>query len=157
MPTSTPADVFHQLAAALSAGAWDRGSAFYAEDAVVELPFALPAPARVRGRATLHERFTALGASSFDITVDNIRVHGTDDPEVIIAEFDYRGRALATGRDFAVANIQVLRIRDGLIVATRDFHDHVILALATDNFAALTDALPGASLHRTPIAPDTAA
>lgn len=163
MPTSTPATpadptaVFHRLAAALSAGAWDTIAAFYAEDAVAELPFALPAPARVRGRATLHERFTALGAASFDITVENIRVHRTDDPEVIVAEFDYRGRALATGRDFAVANIQVLRIRDGLIVATRDYHDHVILALATDSFPALAEVLPAASLHRTPIGSDAAA
>jgi hypothetical protein len=31
-------------------------------------------------------------------------------------------------RDFQVANIQVLRVRDGLILETRDYHNHAVLA-----------------------------
>lgn len=150
-PTETPTEVFHRFAAAISSGAWDRLSAFYAEDAVVELPFALPTPGRLEGRATLHERFTGLGAGSLDLTVENIRVHRTADPEVIIAEFDYRGHAVRTGRDFVVANIQVLRIRDGLIVATRDFHDHAAITIATEGNPALAAALPDLALTRTPV------
>ena len=44
-------------------------------------------------------------------------MHETVDPEVVIAEFDY------TARGVTFANIQVLRVRDGLIVETRDYHD----------------------------------
>ncbi|MFD0534481.1 nuclear transport factor 2 family protein [Actinomadura luteofluorescens] len=51
-------------------------------------------------------------------------VHDTGDPEVIVAEFGYDGRVTASGRAFRVANIQVLRVRDGLIAETRDYHDH---------------------------------
>jgi ketosteroid isomerase-like protein len=36
--------------------------------------------------------------------------------------------APATGRQLTVANVQVLRVRDGLIVGTRDYHDHARLA-----------------------------
>lgn len=62
-------------------------------------------------------------------------VHETADPEVVIAEFDYEGRVGATGNEFAMHNVQVLRIRDGLIQETRDYHDHLRMAAA---FGGLT-------------------
>jgi ketosteroid isomerase-like protein len=31
---------------------------------------------------------------------------------------------------FVVANVQIMRVRDGLIVNSRDFHDHAGLAAA---------------------------
>jgi ketosteroid isomerase-like protein len=57
-------------------------------------------------------------------------VHETDDPEVIVAEFDYDGLITTTGHAFRFSNVQVLRVRDGLIVETRDYHDHRALARA---------------------------
>jgi ketosteroid isomerase-like protein len=57
-------------------------------------------------------------------------VHETADPEVIVAEYDYEGRVTATGRTFRLANVQVLRVRDGLITGSRDYHDHPGLARA---------------------------
>jgi uncharacterized protein len=68
------------------------------------------------------------------LVAHDIVVHDTADPEVIVAEFDYD----ITGAEGSVtaANIQVLRVRDGLIRATRDYHDHLALATATG-------ALPG--------------
>ena len=146
----TPREVFGTLAARISAGQWSEISGLYAEDAVAEIPFALPVPERITGRATLHERFCALAAGSLEMKAENIRVHETADPEVVVAEFDYRGRSLATGRSFAVSNIQVLRVRDGLIVETRDFHDHVAIAVATGHLPALAGAAgPGFDLDRT--------
>lgn len=146
---STPREVFESLTALLSAGKWDQVSTLYAEDAVAEIPFALPVPDRVEGRAALHERFTQLGGGHLDIKVENVRMHETTDPEVIIAEFDFRGTARSTGRALNIANIQVLRIRDGQIVATRDFHDHAALAVATGRVPALEEAFGGAfSLDR---------
>jgi ketosteroid isomerase-like protein len=49
---------------------------------------------------------------------------------VIIAEFDYDGLALNTGRSFRASNIQVLRVRDGRIIESRDYHDHAAMAAA---------------------------
>jgi uncharacterized protein len=71
----------------------------------------------------------------------NVRVHETADPEVIVAEFDYHGRVSSTGRDFDVANVQILTVRDGLIVATRDFHNHPVIAAATGQLPAIVAAL----------------
>jgi ketosteroid isomerase-like protein len=57
-------------------------------------------------------------------------IRETSDPEVIVAEYDYDGEATRTGKRFTVANIQVFRVRDGRIIASRDFHDHAALSSA---------------------------
>ena len=47
----------------------------------------------------------------------------TADPEVVVAEYDY---VIETDvQTVTVASIQVVRVRDGLIVESRDYHDHV--------------------------------
>jgi ketosteroid isomerase-like protein len=61
---------------------------------------------------------------------DNIRIHETQDPEVIVAEFDYAGTVIASGEPFRVPCVFVLRVRDGLIVESRDYIDHVGMARA---------------------------
>ena len=66
--------------------------------------------------------------SERELRAGNVVVHHTDDPEVIIAEFDYHGQVSTTGRSFQVANIQVLRVRDGQIVSSRDYHNHAAIA-----------------------------
>jgi ketosteroid isomerase-like protein len=129
-PTS-PRAIFERLIDGISAGRWPELATLYAEEAVVGQPFAVPpAPGRLEGRAAIHAHFSAAADGPFELTARDIVVHETTDPEVIVAEFDYAGRISTTGHTFTVANIQVLRIRDGLIVATRDYHDHLALANA---------------------------
>ncbi|MEU1290244.1 nuclear transport factor 2 family protein [Kitasatospora sp. NPDC005856] len=139
---ATPREVHAQLLDLISAGKWTEVPALYAEDAVVEIVFAPVPPRRVQGREELRQRFAALAASDgIRLRAENIRVHGTDDPEVVIAEFDYVGLYPATGRTFRTANIQVLRARDGLIVETRDYHDHLAFAVADGRADQLLAAL----------------
>jgi ketosteroid isomerase-like protein len=57
-------------------------------------------------------------------------VHETTDPEVVVAEFGYRFRPREGVEAFPVANVQVVRVRDGLIVSSRDYHDHAAIAAA---------------------------
>jgi ketosteroid isomerase-like protein len=123
----TPHEVFENLSAGISSGDWSRLHELYAADAVVEMPFALPSPVRLRGREEIRRHFAMNGQAGISLRADAVRVHETADPEVVIAEFDYDGRA-ASGRTFRVSNIQVLRVRDGLIVETRDYHNHAALA-----------------------------
>ncbi|GAA4995095.1 hypothetical protein GCM10025734_25550 [Kitasatospora paranensis] len=70
-------------------------------------------------------------------------IRETGDPEVIVAEWDYRVHHRTTGRTFECANIQVLTVRDGLIVRSRDFHDHLALAVAGGALPQLVAALGG--------------
>jgi ketosteroid isomerase-like protein len=123
----TPREVFDQLSAGISSGDWSRLHELYADDALVAIPFALPSPVQLRGREDVRRHFAANGGAGLSLRATDVRVHETADPEVVIAEFDYDGRA-AGGRTFRVSNIQVLRVRDGLIVETRDYHNHAALA-----------------------------
>ncbi|MFF8432211.1 nuclear transport factor 2 family protein [Streptomyces sp. NPDC016566] len=128
---ATPREIFGQLTGLISAGKWTELPELYAEDAEVEIVFSPVPPRRIHGRAELRKRFDALEASdAVRLRTENIRIHETDDPEVVIAEFDYEGLYPATGRTFHTANIQVLRVRDGLIIETRDYHDHLAFAAA---------------------------
>ena len=68
-------------------------------------------------------------------------VHETADPEVVIAEWDYEGLVTTTGRSFRVSNIQVSTIRDGKIVASHDYHNHVVLAGVTGQLPSLLNAI----------------
>jgi ketosteroid isomerase-like protein len=123
----TPREVFEKLSAGISSGEWSGLHELYAADAVVEMPFALPAPVRLHGREEVRRHFALNGQAGIALRADAVRVHETGDPEVVIAEFDYDGRA-PSGRSFRVSNIQVLRVRDGLILETRDYHNHAALA-----------------------------
>lgn len=72
------------------------------------------------------------------LVAHHVVIHETTDPEVVVAEFDYE----ITGSEgtTTAANIQVLRVRDGLITATRDYHDHLAIARMTGGLAALVEA-----------------
>jgi ketosteroid isomerase-like protein len=126
---TTPRDVFAALSDGISEGRFDELSALYAEDTVVEHPQAVPRPTRLTGRAAVHERFSGTLAGALRLKRKNVVVHETTDPEVIVAEYDYDAESVETGRTIATANIQVLRVRDGLIVHSRDYHDYLRLAV----------------------------
>jgi len=76
-----------------------------------------------------------------ELRARNITVHQTSDPEVIVAEWDYDGLVTTTGRSFQVSNIQVSRVRNGQIVASRDYHNHLVLAELLGQLPTLLAAL----------------
>jgi uncharacterized protein len=128
---ATPRDVLDRLIRGISAGRWEELDQLYAEDAVVNYPFALPGgPARLAGRPAIRRYFAAVARSPLELRAQNVVVHETTDPEVIIAEWDYDVSVTTTGSSFRVANIQVSRVRDGQIVTSRDYHNHSVLAEA---------------------------
>jgi uncharacterized protein len=45
-----------------------------------------------------------------------------------------------TSRSFQVANIVVWRVRDGQIVSSRDYHNHLVLAAAAGRLPQLVSA-----------------
>ncbi|MCW2916435.1 MAG: SnoaL-like domain protein [Actinomycetia bacterium] len=140
--SASPREIFMRLSSGISAGRWHELATLYADDAVVEQPFAVPpAPARLEGRDVIDTHFRAAADGPLELRASNVVVHETTDPEVIIAEFDYQGRITTADHDFTVANIQVLRVRDGLILATRDYHDHLGLAQGMGRLPDLLTAL----------------
>ena len=140
MPLSAR-EVFDRLITGISESRWQDLADLYAEDAVVDQPFMAPEPARIHGRERVRAHFLAAVGGPLELSARNLVVHETGDPEVVIAEFDYDVRNTATRRESTVANVQVLRVRDGLIVATRDYHDHLRLAALSGHAATLAAAL----------------
>jgi ketosteroid isomerase-like protein len=118
---STPTDVFEQLSAGIGSGDFSKLHLLYAPDAEVTIPFMRPSAVRIHGREEVREHFARFDGQ-ISLQPRNVRVYETNDPEVIIAEFDYLvGDAL-------LANIQLLRVRDGLIVESHDYHNHAAIA-----------------------------
>jgi uncharacterized protein len=121
----TPREVFHQLVWGVSEGRWDELPELYAEKTYVEHPFAPAGDRPLRSRDELREHFSAgkrmppLVQEPADITV-----HETADPEVIVAEFEYRGTT-ENGETFRVPCVFVIRVRDGKIVGSRDYIDPI--------------------------------
>ena len=138
---SGPREVFERLVNGVSERRWDEVLELYAEDAVVEHPFDLPAPSRLEGREQLRGHFAAAVGMPVEMEARNVVVHETEDPEVIVAEFEYHGRGTTTGRTFTIAEIWVTRVRSGEIVASRNYGNHLAFADAAGMLPEVVRAL----------------
>lgn len=154
-PPLSPREVFLALVHGVAESRWDDLPDLYAEQTEVVHPFdPLRGPA-LRTRDELREHFTPTGAGPrLHRRPANITIHETTDPEVIVAEFEYQGTVADTGESFALPGIFVLRVRNGEIVSSRDYFDHVtaarvrrqldqLVAAVLDNGAASTGEAPG--------------
>jgi ketosteroid isomerase-like protein len=118
----------------------------YAENVVIEMPFAHEAlyPARIAtSREELRTRFGAGRAVRRYESLDHVVIHETADPEVIITEYELHGRLVATGRPFAQSYVMVMTIRDGRIVHTRDYTDPIAGARLLGRLPDLLASLDG--------------
>jgi uncharacterized protein len=120
----------------------DRLAALYADSTDVRHPFSPLGDTPLRSRADLRHHFSLAsshtqGAERFEPVV--VRVHQTADPEVDVVELNYEG--IAHGRPFSIPLLMVTRVRDGVIVESRDYSDHVSFARAFGRLDALTGAL----------------
>ena len=123
----TPSEVFLRLVHGVGGRQFDTLHELYAEHTDVRHPMApggLPA-LTTRDEVRRHFARGAALTSTVAFQPGNITVHETRDPEVIVAEFEYQGTVLATGEPFAVPCIFVLRVRDGQIVESHDYIDHL--------------------------------
>jgi ketosteroid isomerase-like protein len=144
MPQPTrPREVVEALMQGISLGRWTQLAAMYADDAVVEYPFALPAPMRLEGIDAIRRYFAGAASLPLTLKMRDMVVHETSDPEVVVAEWTYDGQVDAGAREFQVANIQVSRVREGKIVASRDYHNHAVLAEVTGRLAAVVARMTG--------------
>ncbi|BCJ31395.1 nuclear transport factor 2 family protein [Actinocatenispora sera] len=121
-----PRQVFESLLRGITSGNLADLWQLYAEDCVVEIPFARPEPIRLAGLAAMKEHFSNPLANRITLAAEDVEVHQTDDPELIVGEWRYR--LTAGDKTAETRNIQVMRVRAGKIVWSRDFHDHAATA-----------------------------
>jgi ketosteroid isomerase-like protein len=138
MSSPTPREVFLRLVHGVADGALGTLPELYAEETDVRHPMWPGGTPALTSRDDLRRHFGA-GGDTVDGVVrfrpENVVVHETQDPEVIVAEFEYRGTVLATGEAYAVPCVFVMRVRDGQIVESRDYIDHLSSARARGRLA----------------------
>ena len=134
----SPAEVFLALVNAVADGRWEDLPGLYAEQTHVVHPLDPLRPPALRTRDELREHFAPAGAGpTLHRRAANITIHQTTDPEVIVAEFEYQGTVAGTGEAFALPGIFVLRVRNGQIVSSRDYFDHLTAARVRGQLDAL--------------------
>ena len=145
MPEISPRQTVDRFLRAAASGHPENMADCYAADVVIEMPFSSAAlhPARIETtREELRARFKAGTAARTYERLDNVVIHETADPEVIIAEYDLHGRLVETGESFVLSFLMVITVRDGQIVHTRDYTDPIqgakVLGRLPELVAALT-------------------
>ena len=130
MSSATPADVLARRSQLIRNGDADGFAALFAPDAVIESSFAGPpgTPVRLTGREAIREYSRQVMASPLRLEyIEVAEFYQTQDPEVVITEMRAKGTVTTTGRSFTTTSVQIIRIRDGQIVHSRDFADPRIL------------------------------
>jgi ketosteroid isomerase-like protein len=132
MSSPTPREVFLRLVNGVADRDFDALPDLYAEETDVRHPLWPGGTPPLTSRDELRRHFStgAAAVASVRFHPDNVVVHETRDPEVIVAEFEYRGTVLATGEPYTVPCVFVMRVRDGQIVESRDYIDHLSSARA---------------------------
>lgn len=126
-----PRTVVERFVETSAKGAYDQIADFYAEDAVIEMPFAPPGiPPTSQGRELFRTRFKSVEGMWTIDDIDNVIIHETGNPEVVITEFTIHRTIAATGRKQSGDYVMVMTIRDGLIVHSRDYANPVLGAQA---------------------------
>jgi ketosteroid isomerase-like protein len=146
-PPRTAREVFYALVHGVADRRYEDVVDLYAEQTRVEHPFdPLRAPAlRSHDDLRAHFRPAATGEPKVRRQPANITVHDTTDPEVIVAEFEYQGTVVDTGEPFSLPCIFVVRVRDGHIVASRDYFDYLASARALGQLDELVAAIEATS------------
>jgi ketosteroid isomerase-like protein len=131
--------VFDAFLAASVENRWDDLADLYAEDVVIEMPFT-PAgvPRLTKGREELRRRFRAAGELRRLVKADNVVVHETSDPAVLVAEFDLHQEM--GGEAFVSTSVMVVTVADGRITYSRDYADTAAAAERIRRFTASSPA-----------------
>jgi ketosteroid isomerase-like protein len=126
----SPREVVEQVRR-MVAGEGVRFADLFAEDGVLEYPFAMPGqPRELRGREAIRAYFGDAPRSRqlFEMDGVDVLVRDTDDPEVVVAEIEHYGRSMVTGATYRFRALGVIRVRGGEIVSYQDYMDPIAAA-----------------------------
>jgi uncharacterized protein len=128
---------------AATTGSLDDLADLYAPHVTIEMPFAAPLYPTLRqvSRDELRAQFRAGAASRKYTRVENVIVHETADPAVVIVEYNLHGDNLGTGQSFAMPILMIITVHDGLITTSRDYSSPVAGAIALGRLPELIEAL----------------
>jgi len=138
-PAFAALDPFFDIVMLGLAGAVDGDHYFdaVADHAVFEYRYVFPGfPSRVEGRDALMALYSGYGDSTVLNGADALVVHRSQDPRIVIIEYEVHGQKIPSGNAYDNRFISVVTIEDRKIVHWRDYMD----SLAA--FTAATGANP---------------
>ena len=102
-----------------------------ADDVVAEFPFAPEgSPARFEGREALYAYLKDY-PSFIDVkTLPTLKIYGTDDANVAIAEWSASGVVIGNGNPYEMSYATFVTFRDGLIVNYREYWNPMVFLKA---------------------------
>jgi len=123
MTQLTPLDVLELRRRFIIARDLESFANLFAEDGVIELPFAVGGlPTRLEGRDAIREFSRTTGDRPMEITdLQIVHLHETQNPEIVIVELITKARHTTTGAPFEAPCIQVFQIHNGEIRLFRDY------------------------------------
>ncbi|MEU0131861.1 nuclear transport factor 2 family protein [Streptomyces sp. NPDC006289] len=132
----SPADLYRHSLRLLLAKDIPAWVALWAEDGVMEFPFAPDGrPKRLEGReaiaAYMHPYPDHIDLHDFP----ELRIHQTTEPETIVIEMRGVGRLVESGRPFDMTYIAVVTVRDGRITSYRDYWNPLTVLEPGTDFA----------------------
>lgn len=93
-----------------------------AEDVVAEFPFAPEgSQSRFEGRAALYAYLKDYPGFIDVKAIPTLKVYGTDDPNVAIAEWSASGVVIGNGNPYEMSYATFVTFRDGLIINYREY------------------------------------
>jgi uncharacterized protein len=110
-----------------------------AEDVVAEFPFAPEgSQSRFEGRAALYAYLKDYPGFIDVKAIPTLKVYGTDDPNVAIAEWSASGVVIGNGNPYEMSYATFVTFRDGLIINYREYWNPqaFMKALSGGSFAA---------------------
>lgn len=121
---------------------------FYADDVVITVEFAIPNKITINGKEELRKLLHGRPPRRMydDVSVANLDIVATSDPELFFVQWDYISRI--GGTEIVNNNAILVRVRDDLVVSSRDYHNHVLRAVADGTVPGLLKAIEGMALER---------
>ena len=140
MPThSRTADLFRQGLRRLLDKDITGWIGLWAEDGVMEFPFAPPGwPKRLEGRTAIADYMRPYPDHIDLHDFPDLTVHQTTDPATIVAEMRGTGRLVRTGAPFDTTYIAVVTAREGRLTSYRDYWSPLAVTEPGADFAGST-------------------
>lgn len=118
----------------LKAQNMDEWSQLWAEDAVIEFPYAPPgSSSRLEGKQAIFNFFKDSSKYVKFFAWSDLQIYPMLDPDTIFVEFRGIGEVIETGRSYNQVYCGLLRIKDGKIAFYREYWNPVIAQEAFGN------------------------
>lgn len=140
--SGTPEEVFRRGLELLLVKDMDGFADLWAENGTMEFPFAaVGSPKRLDGKEEVRRYLAGFPQMVDYREFPSVKVHRTQNPEVIVVEFGAGGRIVSTGKPFEMRYVAVITAREGRIVSYRDYWSPIMAAAALGELPALASAL----------------